>query len=92
MEEIIGLEQSDKRNGCTGTLIQVNMNDTLVNPHEKLFRETWSNIDVAKDYQNNYLPGPLLKRIDLDSLEESQYRRSNNFVRSDLHIAFVKPV
>ncbi len=24
------------------------------------------------DYQNDYLPGPLLKRIDLDSLEESQ--------------------
>ncbi len=48
------------------------MNDKLVNPHDKLFRKTWSNIDIAKDYLNNYLPGLLLKRIDLNSLEISK--------------------
>jgi len=48
-------------------MIQVNMNDTLVNPHNKLFLKTWKNIDVGKDYQNNYLPELLLKRISLDS-------------------------
>jgi len=56
------------------------MNDKLVNPHDKLFRKTWSNIDVAKDYLNNYLPGPLLKRIDLDSLEISK----DSFIEKEL--------
>jgi predicted transposase/invertase (TIGR01784 family) len=56
------------------------MNDKLVNPHDKLFRKTWSNIDVAKDYLTNYLPGPLLKRIDLDSLEISK----DSFIEKEL--------
>jgi predicted transposase/invertase (TIGR01784 family) len=56
------------------------MDNNLVNPHDKLFRKTWSNIDVAKDYLNNYLPGPLLKLIDLDSLEISK----DSFIEKEL--------
>jgi predicted transposase/invertase (TIGR01784 family) len=43
--------------------------DTITNPHDKLFRETWSDRDVAVDFLQNYLPEDVVSLIDLNSLE-----------------------
>ena len=45
---------------------------TVSNPHDKLFRETWSNKAFAQDFLQNYLPEPILRRIELASLEISK--------------------
>ena len=45
------------------------MNQSINNPHDKLFKETWSDIKTAKDYFLNYPPLPILNIIDLDTLE-----------------------
>lgn len=56
------------------------MDDKINNPHDKLFRKMWSNIDVARDYLNHYLPKALLRLIDVDSLEISK----DSFVEKEL--------
>ncbi len=43
--------------------------DQITNPHDRMFRETWSNREIAIDGLNHYLPGPVLKLIDLNTLE-----------------------
>jgi predicted transposase/invertase (TIGR01784 family) len=43
--------------------------DTVTNPHDKLFRETWSDREVAADFLKNYLPEDVLSLINLNSLE-----------------------
>ncbi|OQX24414.1 MAG: transposase, partial [Desulfobacteraceae bacterium IS3] len=32
------------------------MTDDIGNPHDRLFREIWSDRDVAMDFLRNYLP------------------------------------
>lgn len=39
------------------------------NPHDKFFKETFSNLEVARDFMQNYLPEPVLKIVDLQTLE-----------------------
>lgn len=41
----------------------------IQNPHDKFFKETFSNPGVARDFIENYLPEPILKIIDLNELE-----------------------
>ncbi|HAO19175.1 MAG TPA: transposase, partial [Desulfobacteraceae bacterium] len=43
--------------------------DTITNPHDKLFRETLSDREVAADFLKNYLPEDVLSLINLNSLE-----------------------
>ncbi|MCX7885067.1 MAG: Rpn family recombination-promoting nuclease/putative transposase [Caloramator sp.] len=40
----------------------------IQNPHDKFFKETFSNIEIAKDFIVNYLPQDIVKIIDLDTL------------------------
>lgn len=39
------------------------------NPHDKFFKETFSDVTVARDFLYHYLSDELLIRVDLDSLE-----------------------
>jgi len=41
----------------------------IQNPHDKFFKETFSNVEVARDFIENYLPESILKIIDLETLE-----------------------
>lgn len=41
----------------------------IQNSHDKMFKETFSKIEVAKDFINNYLPQSILNIIDIDTLE-----------------------
>ncbi|MEA1975711.1 MAG: Rpn family recombination-promoting nuclease/putative transposase, partial [Bacillota bacterium] len=36
----------------------------IQNPHDKFFKETFSNVAVAKDFINNYLPKNIINIID----------------------------
>ncbi len=54
--------------------------DKIQNPHDSLFKETWSNKANAKAFLENYLPGTLLEIADLDSLEICK----DTFIENDL--------
>lgn len=41
----------------------------LHQPHDKLFRETFGDVEVAEDFLTHYLPEALLEVVDLKSLE-----------------------
>lgn len=40
----------------------------IENPHDKYFKETLGNVEVAKDFLNNYLPPDIMKIVDADTL------------------------
>lgn len=44
-------------------------NIKIQNPHDKMFKETFSNIEVTKSFINNYLPENIIKIINLETLE-----------------------
>lgn len=52
----------------------------LPNPHDRLFKETWSRKENAQSFLRNFLPDYLLSSIDLDSLEICK----DSFVEEDL--------
>jgi predicted transposase/invertase (TIGR01784 family) len=52
----------------------------IQNPHDKLFKETWSNLLNAKSFLENYLPKDILKITQLDSLEICK----DTFIEKDL--------
>ena len=54
--------------------------DEIVNPHDKLFRETWSDLATAKSFLRDYLPKEVLAHIALDTLEICK----DSFVEKDL--------
>lgn len=41
----------------------------IQNPHDKFFKETFSNVEVARDFMKNYRPKLILKIIDLQTFE-----------------------
>jgi hypothetical protein len=41
----------------------------IQNPHDKFFKETFSNPVVARDFVENYLPERVLNMVDLNELE-----------------------
>ena len=43
--------------------------DDIANPHDKLFRQTWSDLETAKSFLHHYLPRQVLDLADLDTLE-----------------------
>ena len=64
-----------------------NSSNTIYCSHDKLFKETWSNLENARSLLENYLPGNLLEKIDLDSLEickDSFVEKSLKEFHSDL--------
>ncbi|MFT7880916.1 MAG: Rpn family recombination-promoting nuclease/putative transposase [Sulfurimonas sp.] len=55
-------------------------NSKVVNPHDKVFRETYSNKENARSLLANNLPDRVLRLVDLDSLEISK----DSFIEKDL--------
>lgn len=41
----------------------------IQNPHDKFFKKTFGDVDVAKDFLSNYLPPSIMDIIDIDTLE-----------------------
>ena len=56
------------------------MENKLYHSHDKLFRETWSNLSNAKSFLKHYLPEEILKVVQLDSLEICK----DTFIEKDL--------
>ncbi len=56
------------------------MENTIQNPHDSLFKETWSNKSNAKAFLENYLPKKVLGIVNLDSLEICK----DSFIENDL--------
>ena len=59
----------------------------IQNPHDKFFKETFSNLKVTRDFLENYLPQSILKILDLNDLEiqnSSHVDEELNEVFSDL--------
>ncbi len=56
------------------------MENKLYHSHDKLFRETWSNLSNAKSFLKHYLPERILKIVQLDSLEICK----DTFIEKDL--------
>jgi predicted transposase/invertase (TIGR01784 family) len=54
--------------------------DEVINPHDKLFRATWSDLATAKSFLQNYLPQEILTLTALDTLEICK----DTFVEKDL--------
>ena len=46
-----------------------NIETKVQNPHDKFFKDTFSNPFVVRDFVENYLPEPILKMVDLSELE-----------------------
>ena len=47
----------------------MNKKVNITNPHDKFFRETWSDRETAVDFIKNYLPDRILRHIDTDRFE-----------------------
>lgn len=54
--------------------------ETVTNPHDKLFRETWSDRPTAQDFLQHHLPHDVLVLLDLESLEIAK----DSFIEEDL--------
>lgn len=52
----------------------------VINPHDKLFRETYSDLDNARSFLTHYLPGQVLELVDLSTLEISK----DSFIEKEL--------
>ncbi len=52
----------------------------ITSPHDKLFKNTWSNLEAAHSFLSHYLPEKVLKFIDLNTLEISK----DSFVEKEL--------
>jgi hypothetical protein len=57
---------------------------TVVNPHDKLFRETWSDPATVRSFLQHYLPAEILSLTDLSSLEICK----DSFIEKDLRDYF----
>lgn len=56
----------------------------VTNPHDKFFKETFSDVALAKDFIENYLPEEVLKVIELETLEPQK----DSFIKKDLEEIF----
>lgn len=56
----------------------------IQNPHDKFFKETFGNVEVAKDFLNNYLPQNIIKLIDIDTLQPQK----DSFINEELQEGF----
>jgi predicted transposase YdaD len=53
-------------------MAEPNNKSRVINPHDKLFRKTYSDLDNARSFLTNYLPGHVLGLVDLSTLEISK--------------------
>ncbi len=56
----------------------------IQNPHDKFFKETFSKIEVARDFMNNYLPQSIISIVDLNALEPQK----DSFINEELQEVF----
>ena len=56
----------------------------LHNPHDKFFKETFGNTEIAKDFLNNYLPQNIINIIDIDTLQPQK----DSFINKELKECF----
>ena len=56
----------------------------IQNPHDKFFKETFGNVEVTKDFLNNYLPQNIMKIIDMNTLEPQK----DSFINEELQEGF----
>lgn len=56
----------------------------LTNPHDKFFKETFTRIEIARDFFANYLPQPVVNALNLDTLA----LQSGSFIDTDLQEQF----
>lgn len=56
----------------------------LQNPHDKFFKESLSDIEVAKDFIANYLPASILEAVDVNTLEVQK----DSFINEELQEYF----
>ena len=45
------------------------VNTTIRNSHDKFFKETFGDVNIAKDFLTHYLPAPLLQVTNITTLE-----------------------
>lgn len=55
-------------------------NIEVINPHDKLFRQTYGDKENVRSFLTNYLPGQVLKLVDLSTLEISK----DSFIEKEL--------
>lgn len=48
---------------------EVDILDIIKQAHDKLFKETFGNVEIAKDFMNVYLPATIKDIVDLETLE-----------------------
>ena len=53
-------------------------------PHDKLFKETFSHVEVARSFLHNYLPADVIKFLDVDTLEPEK----DSFIDKELKESF----
>ena len=58
--------------------------DIVNQPHDRFFKETFGDIDVALDFIKNYLPADLLQIIDLDHLTTEK----DSFIEKEMQELF----
>lgn len=56
----------------------------LTNPHDRFFKETFSRLDVARNFFAHYLPPPVAQSLNLDTLA----LQSGSFIDADLQEQF----
>ncbi|NLZ54395.1 MAG: Rpn family recombination-promoting nuclease/putative transposase [Thermoanaerobacteraceae bacterium] len=56
----------------------------IQNPHDKFFKETFGQVEVAKDFLSNYLPKNIIKIIDVDTLQ----LQKDSFINEELQESF----
>jgi predicted transposase/invertase (TIGR01784 family) len=61
-------------------MAEPNNKSRVINPHDKLFRKTYSDLDNARSFLTNYLPGHVLGLVDLSTLEISK----DSFIEKEL--------
>ena len=60
------------------------MTEQLQNPHDKVFKEVFSDITIAKDFIQNYIPTEIAQFIELDSIT----RQKDSFIDEKLKESF----
>lgn len=56
----------------------------IQNPHDKFFKETFGNVEIAKDFLNNYLPENIMNVVDVNTLEPQK----DSFINEELQEGF----
>ena len=48
---------------------EIDNNEKQHSPHDEFFRNVFADVEIARDFLENYLPAPILKMVELENLE-----------------------